>query len=53
LVAFLGGSPLGSLASGWSITQVGSAPVMLMINGTALTFVTLCLLVRGHRFDDI
>jgi predicted MFS family arabinose efflux permease len=53
LVAFLGGSPLGSLASGWLITQVGSAPVMLIVNGAALTIVALSLLVRGHGLNDI
>lgn len=47
LVAFLGGSPLGSLASGLLITRVGSAPVMLMINGAALTLVALYYLLRG------
>src|SRR5262249_58854774 len=52
LVAFLGGSPLGSLASGWLITQVGSVPVMLIVNGTTLTFVALYLLVRGHGLND-
>src|SRR5262249_24799502 len=39
LVAFLGGTPLGGLASGWLVTRVGSAPVMLVVNGTALTLV--------------
>jgi MFS family permease len=36
LVAFLGGSPLAALTSGWIITRVGSAPVMLAINGLVL-----------------
>ena len=45
LVAFLGGSPLGGLATGWLVTQVGSAPVVLILNGTALTFVALYFLV--------
>ena len=53
LVAFLGGSPLGSLASGALVTQVGSAPVMLIVNGTALTFVAVYLLIGGHGFTDI
>jgi len=53
LVAFLGGSPLGGLASGWLITQVGSAPVMLIVNGAALTFVALYLLIRGRGLNQI
>jgi MFS family permease len=53
LVAFLGGSPLGSLASGWLVTQVGDAPVMLIVNGMALMFVALYLLIRGHGLKDI
>ena len=53
LVAFLGGSPLGGLASGWLITRVGSAPVMLMVNGTALTLVALYFLIYGQGLQDI
>jgi predicted MFS family arabinose efflux permease len=51
LVAFLGGSPLGSLASGWMEMRLGSAPVMLVVNGTALTFVALYFLIRGHGLE--
>ena len=36
MVAFRGGSPLGGLASGWLVTQVGSAPAVLMVNGVLL-----------------
>jgi MFS family permease len=53
LVAFLGGSPLGGLASGWLITRVGSAPVMLVVNGTALTLVALYFLIYGQGLQDI
>jgi len=53
LVAFLGGSPLGGLASGWLVTRVGSAPMMLIINGTGLTLVALYFLIRGHGLKDI
>jgi MFS family permease len=53
LVAFLGGSPLGSLASGWLVTKAGSAPMMLMINGTALTLVALYFLIHGHGLDEM
>jgi predicted MFS family arabinose efflux permease len=48
LVAFLGGSPLGNLASGWLVTRVGSAPVMFIVNGTTLTLVALYLLAHGQ-----
>ena len=47
------GSPLGALATGWLVTQVGSAPVVLILNGTALTLVALYFLVRGHGLKDI
>jgi len=52
LVAFLGGSPLGGLTSGWLITRVGSAPVMLVVNGTALTFVALYFLIHNQDLED-
>jgi MFS family permease len=44
LVAFLGGSPIGAIAAGWLVTQLGSAPAVLIINGTTLSFVALRLL---------
>jgi hypothetical protein len=53
LVAFLGGSPLGGLASRWLITRVGSAPVMLVVNGAALTLVALYFLIHGQDLKDI
>ena len=53
LVAFLGGSPLGGLASGWLVTRFGSAPLMLVVNGTALMFVALCFLIHGQGLKDI
>lgn len=53
LVAFLGGSPLGGLTSGWLITRVGSAPVMLAVNGTTLTLVALYFLICGQGLNDI
>lgn len=52
LVAFLGGSPLGGLASGWLVTRVGSAPVMLVVNGTALALVALYFLFHGQGLED-
>jgi len=53
LVAFLGGSPLGGLASGWLITRVGSAPVMLVVNGAALTLVALYFLIHREGLKEI
>jgi len=53
MVAFRGGSPLGGLASGWLVTQVGSAPKVLMFNGAALTIVALFFLIRGHGLKDV
>jgi MFS family permease len=52
LVAFLGGSSLGGLASGWLVTQLGSAPVMLLVNGTVLTLVALYFLLQGSSFKS-
>jgi MFS family permease len=53
MVAFRGGSPLGGLASGWLITQVGSAPAMLAVNGLALVLIAAFFLVRGHGIKDV
>jgi len=53
MVAFRGGSPLGGLASGWLVTQVGSAPVVLALNGVLLTAIALFFLVRGHGLKDV
>ncbi|HYB95684.1 MAG TPA: MFS transporter [Vicinamibacterales bacterium] len=53
MVAFRGGSPLGGLASGWLVTQVGSAPQVLMVNGIALTLVAVFFLIRGHGLKDV
>ena len=53
MLAFRGGSPLGGLASGWMVTQIGSAPKVLMVNGVALTLVALFFLVRGHGLKDV
>jgi MFS family permease len=53
LVAFRGGSPLGGLASGWLVTQIGSAPKVLIFNGIALTLVAVFFLIRGHGLKDV
>jgi len=53
MLAFRGGSPLGGLASGWLVTQVGSAPAVLMVNGVLLTSVALFFLIRGSGLKDV
>lgn len=53
LVALLGGSPLGSLTSGWLVTRVRPAPLILMVNGTVLTLVALYFLSDRQGFKDI
>lgn len=53
MVAFRGGSPLGGLASGWLMAQVGSAPKVLMFNGFALTVIAVYFLIRGHGLKDM
>ena len=53
MLAFRGGSPLGGLASGWLVTQVGSAPKVLMVNGITLAIVALFFLIRGHGLKDV
>jgi predicted MFS family arabinose efflux permease len=48
MVAFRGGMPLGSLASGYFATIIG-APKVIAINGVLLVVVALYfLLVRSH-----
>jgi MFS family permease len=53
MVAFRGGSPLGGLVSGWLVTQVGSAPYVLALNGALLTSVALIVMTRGHGLRDV
>jgi MFS family permease len=53
MVAFRGGSPLGGLVSGWLVTQIGSAPKVLMVNGVTLTIVAIFFLLRGHGLKDV
>ncbi len=53
MTAFRGGSPLGGLASGWLITQVGSAPAMLAVNGVVLTLLAAYFLFRGHGIKEV
>ena len=53
MVAFRGGSPLGGLVSGWLVTQLGSAPTVLAINGTLLMIVAIVALTRDHGLRDV
>ena len=53
MLAFRGGSPLGGLASGWLVTQVGSAPKVLLVNGLALTCVAIFFMIRGHGLKEV
>lgn len=53
MVAFRGGSPLGGLVAGWLVTQVGSAPLVLAINGVALALIGVVFLIRGHGLREI
>jgi MFS family permease len=47
MLAFRGGMPLGSLASGYAATFI-SAPAVLQINGGLLVAVALYFLIRNH-----
>jgi hypothetical protein len=35
------------------VTQVGSAPAVLLVNGLALTSIALYFLARGHGLKDV
>src|SRR5205807_8819501 len=47
MVAFRGGMPLGSLASGYFATIIG-APMVIGVNGVLLVLVALYFLARSH-----
>jgi MFS family permease len=53
MVAFRGGSPLGGLISGWLVTQIGSAPYVLALNGGVLTIVALITMTRNHGLREL
>jgi predicted MFS family arabinose efflux permease len=50
MVAFRGGMPLGSLASGYIATLIGEngAPIVIGVNGVLLVLVALYFLARSH-----
>jgi MFS family permease len=52
MVAFRGGMPLGSLASGYAATFI-SAPLVLEINGILLVIVAVYFLIRSHGIREI
>jgi len=51
MLAFRGGMPLGSLASGYLATFIG-APMVIGINGALLVVVALYFLSRNHGVLD-
>ena len=53
MVAFRGGSPLGGLVSGWLVTQLGSAPTVLAVNGALLLIVAIVVLTRDHGLREV
>ena len=53
MVAFRGGSPIGGLVAGWLVTQLGSAPMVLALNGALLTVIAVMFLVRGHGLREV
>ena len=52
LLAFRGGMPLGSLASGY-LAAVFSAPAVLLVNGTLLVAVSLYFLIQSHGVREL
>jgi len=52
MVAFRGGMPLGSLASGWAATYIG-AQAVLEVNGVLLVGVAIYFLLRSHGIREI
>jgi MFS family permease len=52
MVAFRGGMPLGSLAGGYT-ASLSSAPLVLAVNGTLVSFVAFYFLVRSHGVREL
>ena len=52
MLAFRGGMPLGSLASGY-LASAFSAPTVLVVNGALLIVVAMYFLVRSHGMREI
>ena len=52
MVAFRGGMPLGSLASGY-VASLTSAPAVLAVNGCLVSLVAIYFLLRGHGVREL
>ena len=52
MVAFRGGMPLGSLASGFAASQL-SVPTVLAINGVLVSLVALYFLLKSHGVREL
>ena len=52
MVAFRGGMPLGSLASGFA-ASVTSAPIVLAVNGALVSLVAIYFLIRSHGVREL
>ncbi len=52
MVAFRGGMPLGSLASGYAATLT-SAPNVLAVNGALVSLVAIYFLIRSHGVREL
>ena len=52
MVAFRGGMPLGSLATGY-ISTFSSVPTVLAINGVLVSLVAMYFLVRSHGVREL
>lgn len=52
MVAFRGGMPLGSLASGYVASQT-SAPAVLAVNGALVSVVAVYFLIRSHGVREL
>jgi len=52
MVAFRGGMPLGSLASGYA-ASLTSAPLVLAINGGLVSLVAIYFLIKSHGIREL
>jgi hypothetical protein len=52
LVAFRGGMPLGSLASGYA-ASISSAPIVIAINGIALIAASVYFLLKPQEIRSL
>jgi MFS family permease len=52
MVAFRGGMPLGSLASG-TAASIWGAPIVLAVNGALVSLVAVYFLVKGHGVREL